>query len=342
MMVVSHHPPLVNNHTPSFHEQKQDPNAENDAPEMHDMINSVHCMPFPGGPHDTMFGFDHDDVFGGMHHAAHPGQPLTIVVPPQQPHIIHAPPPDGGMHGMMSPSAASYPPGTSPPSGYFNAMAPPHTQNHHHHHPPPSSAFASNAMHDPLAEMADALNGPSLEATTPWSGPHSGSAGPSMMPSHPSGGPPPMHSHGAKLHPTHSMPAHASLQPTATGGPNDGHPAWPGFGQPFVVPDVADNGAHGGGEDDHTSDLLRGVGLSPSPPPLPPDWDVSVKPSGLLFDFDSFNVSKQQHSSGGRPFVTVTSSMNPTDMMHPSDDYIMQVLCVLGCFEGCVCTRGVF
>lgn len=309
--------------------QKQE--AENDPThvDVHipEMINGAHHF---GPPHDPLFAFDHDDVFGNMHHGgvtAHAGQPLTIVVPPQQPHIIHAPPPDADMHPA---GGSSYPPGTSPPGAYFTPMPPP---NH------PHNAFGGgDAMHDPLAEMADALHGPSGEASAPWSGPHSGSGGipprhGSGMVTHPGGSvcAPPM------MHPTGSMHAPTSLQGTSTGAPahhaNDGHPSWPGFGQPFVVPDVADNDAHGG-EDDHTSDLLRGVGLSPSPPPLPPDWDMSVKPSGLLFDFDSFNVSKQQHNTGTRPFVTVTSAMNPTDMVHPSDDYIMQVCLNVCGFNG--------
>lgn len=237
------------------------------------------------------------------------------------PHFInggHYPPHDPMYFDHDDMMMASHPPLTIvvPPQHGHSAMPAPHFPSGAYYPgaPQPTAPFAPHHhddMHDPLTD----LHG---EASTPWASsatadPHgallrhgSGMAEPS--------GHVPMHRSGSQAHP--------SLQGTSTGLPMDDLPNWPGFGGNFVVPEVGEHGK--ASEEDHTSDLL-GVGLSPSPPPLPPDWDTSVKPSGLLFDFDSFNVSKQHTNTDSRPFVTVTSAMNPTDMVYPSDDYIMQV-----------------
>lgn len=89
--------------------------------------------------------------------------------------------------------------------------------------------------------------------------------------------------------------------------------------------------------------------LVPSPPPLPADWDMGARATGLLFDFDMFNTNRPQYppqhqphhhthlhlqhehiqtgaAEPARPFVTVTTAVNPSDMACPSDDYIMQIL----------------
>lgn len=213
-----------------------------------------------------------------------------LMAAPHQPLTIVVPPqhPHPMMHGYSQ----------------HNAYYTPHPGFPHDDH-----------LHDPLHHdpLTDSLHG---EASTPWAS--SATAGPHGMVQHDRFAEPSGHPSMAPV----GSGAHPSMQGTSTGVPHDDGPNWPGFGQSFVVPDVGEHGK--APEEDHTSDLL-GVGLSPSPPPLPPDWDSSVKPSGLLFDFDSFNVSKQHHNADSRPFITVTSSMNPTDMVYPSDDYIMQV-----------------
>ena len=71
----------------------------------------------------------------------------------------------------------------------------------------------------------------------------------------------------------------------------------------------------------------------PSPPPLPPDWDIGLGGAGhtsLLFDFDQFDMNRRG-TMGGRsaaepPLMTVTSAMNPAEMSNPSDDYIWQIM----------------
>lgn len=246
-----------------------------------------------GGPHFVNGGHFpiHDQLYFDHDDLLMAGQ--------HQPPLTIVVPPQHG-HAVMP--APHYPPG----GPYFSGTTPLPSTHH-------------EAMHDPLAD----LHG---EASTPWAS--SATAGPQGLPlgphmgsglAEPSGHAPSMHRAGS-----HALP---SLQGTSTGVPPDNLPNWPGFGNQFVVPEV---GEHIKVDDDHTSDLL-GVHGSPSPPPLPPDWDASVKPSGLLFDFDSFNVSKQHHHNDSRPFITVTSAINPTDMIYPSDDYIMQVCGLLGC-----------
>jgi hypothetical protein len=82
----------------------------------------------------------------------------------------------------------------------------------------------------------------------------------------------------------------------------------------------------GGGEP--PGDLAAAMLLrAPSPPPLPGGWDLG-QPSGLLFDFDQFDASRRA-TLGGHPeppLVTVTSTMNPSEMSNPSDDYIWQIM----------------
>ena len=80
---------------------------------------------------------------------------------------------------------------------------------------------------------------------------------------------------------------------------------------------------------------------APSPPPLPPDWDMGFGlntgfgnggiggggHSSLLFDFDQFDVNRRTTLEGvAEPIMTVTSAMNPAEMSNPSDDYIWQIM----------------
>lgn len=81
-------------------------------------------------------------------------------------------------------------------------------------------------------------------------------------------------------------------------------------------------------------DLQKDAVRAPSPPPLPPDWELGPSlPSGgagLLFDFDQFDEAKRPRLGGaggvGEPLMTVTSAMNPSEVSNPSDDYIWQIL----------------
>ncbi|KAL4437085.1 hypothetical protein ABPG75_004224 [Micractinium tetrahymenae] len=102
------------------------------------------------------------------------------------------------------------------------------------------------------------------------------------------------------------------------------------FGDPFAG---ATNGQHGGGGrggGDGLHGLLDEDELLriPSPPPLPAEWESAAARPGMLFDFDQFDISKRQQQTGGAsaPLVTVTTAMNPVDVLNPSDDYIWQIL----------------
>lgn len=85
---------------------------------------------------------------------------------------------------------------------------------------------------------------------------------------------------------------------------------------------------HGDGVEDLSS-MLR----VPSPPPLPPGWETGP-PMGMLFDFDQFDASRrltlnaQQDGikSTAPPEQTITSTMQPSEVSNPSDDYIWQIM----------------
>lgn len=97
----------------------------------------------------------------------------------------------------------------------------------------------------------------------------------------------------------------------------------PAISPPASLANVLGEGAAGveAGVDEAAS-LLR----VPSPPPLPPDWELGHIP-GLLFDFDQFDASRRNMLAGmSEPVVTVTSAMNPSEMSNPSDDYIWQIM----------------
>lgn len=127
--------------------------------------------------------------------------------------------------------------------------------------------------------------------------------------------------------------APAPLAADGTGGAH--HQLWPGSaaaGPSSAVPEPS-----GGGRNSSKSSSSSQRPPSPqllhcpSPPPLPSDLDLgggTRGPAPLLFDFDSFNANRPQKElePSNRPFVTVTTAMNPADMAFPSDDYIMQIL----------------
>lgn len=84
------------------------------------------------------------------------------------------------------------------------------------------------------------------------------------------------------------------------------------------------SGLGNGGEIDD-GDVLSSL-RAPSPPPLPPDWEIGSTP-GFLFDFDQFDASRRNHPvEVSEPFMTVTSAMNPSEVSNPSDDYIWQIM----------------
>ena len=83
----------------------------------------------------------------------------------------------------------------------------------------------------------------------------------------------------------------------------------------------------------------------PSPPPIPPDWELGgeIGSGQFLFDFGQFDVEKSRdrrqsalleeqrqqelaHSPEIRPHTTAVSAMQPGIISTPSDDYIWQVL----------------
>lgn len=75
----------------------------------------------------------------------------------------------------------------------------------------------------------------------------------------------------------------------------------------------------------------------PSPPPIPPDWELGgeIGSAQFLFDFGQFDVEKsrdRRHSAlleeqpEIRPHTTAVSAMQPDTISTPSDDYIWQVL----------------
>lgn len=74
----------------------------------------------------------------------------------------------------------------------------------------------------------------------------------------------------------------------------------------------------------------------PSPPPLPPGWETGP-PMGMLFDFDQFDVTRRSTLNPGDacpdgarssapPEHTITSTMQPSEVSNPSDDYIWQIM----------------
>ncbi|PSC75702.1 regulator of CO2-responsive genes isoform B [Micractinium conductrix] len=154
------------------------------------------------------------------------------------------------------------------------------------------------------------------------------------------GGMPPPANAAQQQHHQQQQPAQLPHFDLPGGGENRAHSPSPlelfgtfGGGGGGMGGGSGSGGMHGGfgsglGLDDHLSgedDLLR----IPSPPPLPADWEAPAARPGLLFDFDQFDANKRhQHHTGGAsaPLVTVTTAMNPEEMLNPSDDYIWQIL----------------
>lgn len=118
----------------------------------------------------------------------------------------------------------------------------------------------------------------------------------------------------------------AMLRPASSGGVDPLHtpPLPSGFDwgpNPFQIQTVA-------GIQEELSPRI------PSPPPLPDDWNDFHQPNGLLFDFDQFDpvLSMRSHGkappapSGGAPLVTISTTMDPSEMSNPSDNYVWQIM----------------